>query len=65
MERSRLIPLAILVIVAILLVVVIIDWAVWWYLPLSVVGGCLVILGFLPRPREPEVVGEDVYHLHP
>ncbi len=65
MERSRLIPLAILVIVAILLLVFITDWAVWWFVPLSVLGGCLVMLGILPRPMEPEVVGEDVYHLHP
>ena len=66
MERSGLIILAIVVIMAILLVVFIADWAVWWYVPLLVVGGCVVLLGLLPRPRQPEVVvGEDVYHLHP
>jgi len=37
----------------------------WWTVPILFIMGALVLMGLIPRTRQPEVSTEDKYHLHP
>ena len=41
------------------------GWVTWWFTPIIVIGGFIVLWALLPRYRQPEVRGENKYHLHP
>ncbi len=36
-----------------------------WIVPLVTIAGFLILMALVPRPRQPEIRGEDAYHLHP
>jgi hypothetical protein len=65
LKRSVFIALSLTAFAIFLLVMTIIGGAMWWSVIVLAVAGCLVLLGLLPRARDPEIRGEDVYHLHP
>jgi hypothetical protein len=66
MERTRAFAL-----VAIALLIVPLAWSYvieidpWWLLSVAVIGALVLLWALLPRPKDPEITGEDVYHLHP
>jgi hypothetical protein len=49
----------------VLFIAFIIGWVEWWFAPIVVIGGFVILWGLLPRYHQPELRGEDKYHLHP
>ena len=66
MERNRFFALAAVALLVIPLALSYMNSFGFWTLTFIIVIVGLLFLGLLfPRPKEPEVRGEDVYHLHP
>ena len=66
MERNQLRALA-----AVTLLIVPLAWSYvtsfdpWWLLSVVVIGGLVLVWALLPRRKDPDFRGEDVYHVHP
>jgi hypothetical protein len=49
----------------VLFIAMVLGWLEWWLAPFVVIAGFVIMMALVPRQRQPEIRGENKYHLHP
>jgi hypothetical protein len=65
MGRNGTFALVTFIVACLTVLAVIIDHASFWVATFLIIAILVAIMSFIPRTRQPEVTGENKYHLHP
>jgi len=65
MGRDGTFAIVAFIVACLVVLAVIIDRTTWWVASFLVIAVFTALMGLIPRTRQPEVTGEDKYHLHP
>lgn len=65
MGRNGTFALVTFIVASLIVVALIVGRTDWWVVSFALIAAFVGLLGLIPRTRQPEVKGENKYHLHP